>query len=110
MLRLKQGMAKIGRCRLKEFVENGGKVQAFDPLVKELPLQQEASLQICADAYAAAEGVDGMMLVTEWEDFGRLNLKRLKEIMTGDVFFDGRNYFDPDEMRELGFNYKGMGR
>ncbi len=60
--------------------------------------------------YEAATGADALVLVTEWHEFRRPNFERLKELMREPVLFDGRNMWEPSEVRELGFTYYGIGR
>jgi UDPglucose 6-dehydrogenase len=66
---------------------------------------------VCArDAYGAARKADAVALVTEWNQFRSLDLKRLKQGMRRPVVVDGRNIWDPARMRDLGFVYRGIGR
>ena len=60
--------------------------------------------------YEAAEGADGLFLVTEWNEFRRPDFKHLRQLMRAAVIFDGRNVFKPQEAREKGFTYYGIGR
>jgi UDPglucose 6-dehydrogenase len=62
------------------------------------------------DAYGVAAGSDAVVLVTEWNEFRRLDLGRLKNSMRTPVLIDGRNIYDPAAMRSLGFTYRGIGR
>jgi UDPglucose 6-dehydrogenase len=64
----------------------------------------------CSDMYDAARGADALVLVTEWHDFRRPNFTRLKGLLRQPVVFDGRNIWDPQELRALGFVYHGIGR
>ena len=57
-----------------------------------------------------AEGCDALVVATEWPQFKELDLVKAKEDMTAPILFDGRNLFDPDEMEQLGFTYKSIGR
>ena len=61
-------------------------------------------------AYEAAEGVDALVIMTEWNEFRYLNLERLKGDMRGNIIFDGRNIYDPERMRRVGFDYHSVGR
>jgi UDPglucose 6-dehydrogenase len=61
-------------------------------------------------AYAAAEGADGVALITEWNEFKLLNLERLRGLMRRPLVFDGRNVWEPERMRRLGFEYHSIGR
>jgi UDPglucose 6-dehydrogenase len=60
--------------------------------------------------YQAAEGADALVLVTEWHQFRRPDFRRLRGLMQEPSLFDGRNVWDPDEVRALGFRYHGIGR
>jgi UDPglucose 6-dehydrogenase len=60
--------------------------------------------------YAAATGCDALVLVTEWHDFRRPNFERLLTLLRTPALFDGRNIWDPAELRGLGFTYYGIGR
>jgi len=61
-------------------------------------------------SYDAAEGADGLFLVTECNEFRRPDLKYLRQVMHAPVIFDGRNVLRPQEVREEGFTYYGIGR
>ena len=92
-------------------VSEGAQVKACDPLVQgEKAPALPAGANHAADAYAAAHGADAVILVTEWDVFRELDLPRLRKVMAGDVFLDGRNVYDPKTMRKEGFRYSGMGR
>jgi UDPglucose 6-dehydrogenase len=60
--------------------------------------------------YAALEGADALLVVTEWNEFRRPDFARMKKLLRQPVIFDGRNVFDPDDMKELGFVYYPIGR
>jgi UDPglucose 6-dehydrogenase len=57
-----------------------------------------------------AEGADAVVLVTEWKEFGELDLDELASSMRGRLLVDGRNFLDPDRVREAGLTYEGIGR
>jgi UDPglucose 6-dehydrogenase len=57
-----------------------------------------------------AEGADALILVTEWNEFKQLDMGRIAKSMRQSILFDGRNVYDPDQMRALGFTYRGIGR
>jgi UDPglucose 6-dehydrogenase len=95
-------------CRLSEL---GVDVRAYDPVAmanaqRVLP----ASVVYCDSAHAAAEGADAVVLLTEWNEFKLLNLERLRAVMRRPVIFDGRNLWEPERMRRLGFEYYSIGR
>jgi UDPglucose 6-dehydrogenase len=64
----------------------------------------------CSDPYEAVTGCDGVVLMTEWNQFRNLDLGRVKAALRRPVFIDLRNVYDPKRMRDLGFSYVGVGR
>lgn len=91
--------------------EAGAAIQAYDPVASENanPLLP-AGVRYCASAYEAAEGADALVLVTEWNEFRFLNLERFRSVMRRPLIFDGRNFYEPERMRRLGFEYHSLGR
>jgi UDPglucose 6-dehydrogenase len=65
---------------------------------------------LCEDPYEVAQGADALVLATEWNEFKQIDFYRLKEIMKRPVILDGRNLWDPETVRGLGFTYMGIGR
>jgi UDPglucose 6-dehydrogenase len=89
----------------------GARVQVHDPVATKVAERYFGNRVLYAPSnYAAAEGAEGLFLVTEWNEFRRPDLKRLKGLMKGHVIFDGRNIFDPARVKEEGFTYYGIGR
>ncbi|MGQ9569046.1 MAG: UDP-glucose dehydrogenase family protein [Anaerolineae bacterium] len=88
----------------------GAIVQAYDPAAMEAARQVLQNVRLCPDPYAAAEGADALILVTEWNEFKHLDFRRIKALMRQPILIDGRNIYDPAEMRSLGFQYYGVGR
>jgi UDPglucose 6-dehydrogenase len=91
--------------------EAGAELKAYDPVAGEnakalLP----AGVRYCASPYEAAEGVDALVLVTEWNEFRLLNMERIRSVMRRPLIFDGRNLYEPERMRRLGFEYYSLGR
>jgi UDPglucose 6-dehydrogenase len=67
-------------------------------------------VQFCQSSYEVAEGADALAILTEWREFRQLNLERIKELMARPAIFDGRNIYDPERSRRLGFEYYSLGR
>jgi UDPglucose 6-dehydrogenase len=88
----------------------GARVKAYDPVAMAKAAPILPCLDLCQDPYAVAEGVDALVLVTEWREFSDLDLPRLRALMAHPIFVDGRNLYDPDEMVAAGFRYVGVGR
>ncbi|MEO0227232.1 MAG: UDP-glucose/GDP-mannose dehydrogenase family protein [candidate division WOR-3 bacterium] len=95
---------------INQLKREGAFIRAYDPVAMERARKLMPDIEYCKDAYGVAQGADGVILVTEWDEFKKLDLKKLKESMRQPVFLDGRNVFDPQQMRELGFIYAGIGR
>jgi UDPglucose 6-dehydrogenase len=92
-------------------MERGARVRAYDPVAtdnarKVLP----AGVTYCESPYEAASGADAVALVTEWNEFKFLNLERLRAALRRPLIFDGRNLWEPERMRRLGFEYHSIGR
>jgi UDPglucose 6-dehydrogenase len=85
-------------------------VKTYDPVAADKMKAIFPDIEYCSSAYAAARGAHGLVLVTEWDEFKRLNLKKIKSNMQTPIFVDGRNIFDPLTMSELGFMYSSVGR
>lgn len=94
-------------------LEKGATVRAYDPVGQEnakAELPKTDSIIYCEDNYQALENADGLLLLTEWLPFRRPEFDRMKELMAGDVIFDGRNQYNPEQMNAMGFVYHGIGR
>lgn len=96
---------------INELLRGGAKITAYDPIATEnakkvLP----KSVNYATDAYKAAKGAHGVAIVTEWSEFRNLDLVRLAKELAERTIFDGRNIFSPTQVKELGFQYYGVGR
>ena len=88
----------------------GATVRATDPEAMDQARAQLDDVAWCTTAYEAAEGADILVILTEWNAFRALNLRRLADVMTGRVLVDLRNIYRPDDVEEAGFLYAGLGR
>ncbi len=95
---------------IRGLLSMGAKVKAYDPAAMEEARAALPALEYGKDAYDVANGADALVLVTEWNQFRRLDLHRIKSLLKNPVFIDLRNVYDPDQMKRLGFNYCGIGR
>jgi len=79
---------------------------------RELPAAWITSgqLKLLEDQYVALQDVDALALVTEWKPFRHPDFARMQQAMKNAVIFDGRNQYEPRHMRDLGFEYHGIGR
>lgn len=91
-------------------LDAGATIKAYDPEAMEEAAKLLDGITYCKDAFGALEGADAMVLLTEWNEFRGLNLKRVKESLKSPVIVDLRNVYEPSEMREKGFEYSCIGR
>ncbi|MCL5103319.1 MAG: UDP-glucose/GDP-mannose dehydrogenase family protein [Armatimonadetes bacterium] len=85
-------------------------VRAYDPIAMDNTRGVFPQIEYCSNAYEAAEASDAVAVITEWNEFKFLDLARVKETMRQPIIFDGRNIYDPERMRRLGFDYYCVGR
>jgi len=97
---------EIARAVLAE----GGMVKGYDPVAMHVAERMMPGVTMCENVYQVAEGVDAVVVCTEWNEFKQLDLVRIKDSMNQPIVVDGRNLYDPKRMKALGFQYRGMGR
>ncbi|HYV04788.1 MAG TPA: UDP-glucose/GDP-mannose dehydrogenase family protein, partial [Blastocatellia bacterium] len=93
---------------IEDLLNSGAKVRAYDPAAIETARRILPGIAYCEDEYEAARGSDVLVVVTEWNQFRRLDMPRLKEVMREPNIVDLRNIYEPETMRSEGFNYLGM--
>lgn len=90
--------------------EKGANIRAYDPEGRKQAEPLLPNVTWCAGAMEALDGSDALVVLTEWNEFRALNLKKAKAAMVGDALVDLRNIFEPSRAREAGFRYQGIGR
>lgn len=101
------------RVVMEQIWDRAGRVRAFDPVAMGEAARiypEQAALELVNDPYQALEGVDALIVVTEWKIFRALDIELMKQKMRQPVVIDGRNLYNPDVLREAGFEYYGIGR
>jgi UDPglucose 6-dehydrogenase len=88
----------------------GGKIKAYDPVAMPNAKNILKKVTYCKDPYAVAKGCDCLLLMTEWDEFKKLNFQKIKAAMNHPVIFDGRNLYHDQKLTDLGFEYHGIGR
>jgi UDPglucose 6-dehydrogenase len=92
-------------------LKRGAKVRAFDPEARATARHVfGARIQYAKHAYDALAGADALLVVTEWNEFREPDFDRMKRLMKKPIIFDGRNIYDPQQIRALGFSYSSIGR
>lgn len=98
---------------LPELIEAGAKIRAYDPQAMEESTWRlkdyEHDIIYCANEYDTMKGSDALVLITEWNQFRRLDLQRVKELLAEPVFFDLRNVYKQDEVSKYDIDYVGVG-
>ncbi|MBO4874629.1 MAG: UDP-glucose/GDP-mannose dehydrogenase family protein [Bacteroidales bacterium] len=94
----------------EKFTTMGAEIYAYDPVaMDEAKRRLGDTITLCKSPYEATENADALLLVTEWSEFRVLDYKQLEK-MKQKLIFDGRNIYDPEEVRSFGFQYFGIGR
>ena len=96
---------------IESLLKDGAQIQAYDPEANgEAKKIFGERIHYANRNYDALRGADALIVVTEWNEFRRPNFQRIKELLKNPVVFDGRNIYDPAEMRKMGFTYYSIGR
>ncbi|MES2120221.1 MAG: UDP-glucose/GDP-mannose dehydrogenase family protein [Pseudomonadota bacterium] len=95
---------------IKGLTARGASVSAYDPVAREQAEQVLDGIDFAGNAYAAADGADALVIVTEWDEFRALDLDKVAASMRGKILVDLRNVYDPEEAQEAGLTYLGIGR
>lgn len=89
---------------------DGAKIKTYDPIAMGNARKIFKNIEFCSDSYSVAKDCDLLIVITEWNEFRQLNLLKIKNSMTKPILLDGRNIYDPQKLREIGFIYAGIGR
>ena len=102
---------------IEQLLKSGATLKAYDPVAmdqakKEFPEKwfKGGKLELLDNQYSTVENTDAIILVTEWKAFRQPDFRQLSNKMNQKIIFDGRNQYDPEEVREYGFEYHGIGR
>ena len=96
---------------IEALLAGGASVRAYDPKASATARRVLGDrVVLCSRNYEAVEGADALVVVTEWNEFREPDFRRMKSLMRRPAVFDGRNIYDPRQLRELGFHYEGIGR
>jgi len=95
---------------IEQLQAEGAKIKAFDPEAEESAKKTLKDVEYMQDPYDAIKDADALVIVTEWNEFRNLDKGKMKILLKQPNIIDGRNVYDPKEMKELGFSYIGVGR
>src|SRR3990167_7175982 len=95
---------------INSLIEMGAKIKAYDPIAMSNAKKILRNVNFQSDSYSVAKDCDVLVIMTEWNEFRQLDLGRIKKCMKKPVLLDGRNIYDPQKLRGMGFTYIGVGR
>jgi len=98
---------------VRALVARGARVAAYDPIAMNEARRVFGAfpaLEYAASPLAASAGADGLIVVTEWQEFRSPDFEKLRETLRTPLIFDGRNLYDPDEVKRAGLEYFAIGR
>jgi UDPglucose 6-dehydrogenase len=95
---------------ISELQKLGAKITAFDPVAKENARKLLKGVEFAIDPYDAVKDASCLVIVTEWDQFRELDREKVKRLMKEPNIVDGRNIYEPSEMKAIGINYVGVGR
>lgn len=96
---------------IENLLRSGAGISAFDPVAMGNAEKIFGKrISFAKDQYVTLKNADALILVTEWQEFREPDYAKIKTLMKGHVIFDGRNIYNPEKMRALGFEYYGIGR
>lgn len=91
-------------------IASGARVRGYDPVARETAAPLMPAVEIYDDVYKMTEGCDALIVVTPWNEFKQLDLEKVKDLLKAPIIYDGRNIYDPQVMKEMGFTYHAIGR
>jgi UDPglucose 6-dehydrogenase len=95
----------------QSLISRGARVRAYDPVaIPDAKLELNGSIHYCESAYAAAEGVEALVVGTGWPEFRGLDFNRIKGLLRRPLIIDTKNILDSTRLRAMGFEYVGVGR
>lgn len=95
---------------INKLLADGAHVKAYDPAAMDNMKQLYPDVEYCGSASEALKGADVVALITEWQEFKQLKLEHVAQLVRSRNIFDGRNIWNPKELKALGFTYRNLGR
>jgi len=99
---------------IKELQKEGALLRLYDPKaaenMKNLFPEQAPGISYCNSLVETLKDANAMLIITEWDEFKKMDLGKVKELMANPIIIDGRNVFDPQDVKKHGFEYYCVGR
>ena len=88
----------------------GARIKAYDPSSMKKAKEVLENIRFCKEPYDVCKESDCLLILTEWDEFKELDLLKIKKLLKRPFIIDGRNIYEPQRMKKLGFTYAGIGR
>ena len=95
---------------IADLQSEGAIIKAYDPVAMEKSRQLLKNIAYCSNPYDAAKNADALLIITEWEEFRKMDLSRIKKLMKNPLIVDGRNILSPEDAKKHGLSYISIGR
>jgi len=95
---------------IEMLLKEGSLIKSYDPKAMDNMRRIFPDIEYCNDAYECVKDTSLLILLTEWEEFRKLDFEKIKRLMESPNIIDGRNYLDKEKLKSIGFNYRGIGR
>ena len=95
---------------IQELQKENAKIKAYDPEAMEKAKSILNDVEFCKDPYEVSKDSDVLLILTEWNEFKELDLKKIKSLMKNPLIIDGRNIYNPENVKKEGFSYISIGR
>lgn len=95
---------------IQTLMAEGAQVRVYDPQAMPKAKEVLGEVIFCKDPYGVSKNCDCLLIITEWDEFGALDFLKIKKLMRRPLVIDGRNLYDPEKLKKIGFNYIGIGR
>ena len=95
---------------IQDLLKEKVNIRAYDPVSMKEAVKIFPQVKYCEDPYDTVKGADAVAILTEWNLFRNLELEKIRKLMKGNYFFDLRNVYDPQRVRDKSFEYYGVGR
>ena len=95
---------------INSLLKQGAKIKVYDPVsVPNARKEFGNKVSYGKDNYAILKDADALLVITEWNEFRRPNFEKMLKLMKSPIIFDGRNIYTPHKLKEMGFEYYGIG-
>ncbi len=95
---------------IEHLIEQGTTVRAYDPVAMDVAKKMLPDVEYMEGPYETADSADAIVLTTPWNEFKHLDMARVRDSMKTAIIIDGKNVYDPEKMKEVGFTYRAVGR